>query len=478
MRQKPTSTIVVAAVVSLAACSSFREAMEGHQAAVARAGGYSLTIGKAAELVASSIPQSVAPDTRVVDRITDLWIGYTLLAIELASPDTFSDVDVAPIIGAAVTRTILRKLHDHVIMARVDSSDAVLRTAYEHEQPFVRVEVQHILINTTGATEAKIDSLARVAEAIRERAVAGEDFAQLARDHSQDPGSAHRGGYLGWVGHGRLLPEVEPTVLAMQPGEVSETVRSKLGYHIFKVTARESPEFESVRDYYRRVYVQRSIRELEKAYLDSVFGIRNVRVESGATNLVKRLAHSPELERLSAVRSTAVLARYRGGVLTVGEWVESVQGNAPISRQRFAVSDSATVHELLRQMVGDKLLIKVASDVGYTLSDEEYDRIVDHGHRKLEMAADQAGLRRQELLSAEDTIPSAVERAVRNADRNRGPAFALDHVWLALREGRTFQVYPDRFPAVVLEALAIRQAHGSGGESAAAVAELGREDGQ
>ncbi len=72
-------------------------------------------------------------------------------------------------------------------------------------------------------------------ENILSKAKAGEDFAMLASQFSQDPGSASRGGDLGFFSRGRMVPVFEETVFSLQPGEISAVVESQFGFHIIKL---------------------------------------------------------------------------------------------------------------------------------------------------------------------------------------------------------------------------------------------------
>jgi peptidyl-prolyl cis-trans isomerase SurA len=81
------------------------------------------------------------------------------------------------------------------------------------------------------AAQAKIDTLLK-------RAHSGEDFAKLARLYSEDPGSAAKGGELGFIQRGDFVKEFEETAFALQPNEISGVVRTQFGFHVIQLIDR------------------------------------------------------------------------------------------------------------------------------------------------------------------------------------------------------------------------------------------------
>ena len=99
-----------------------------------------------------------------------------------------------------------------------------------------QTEVRHILIKPTEVLdEAAAEALAG---SLRQRALDGEDFADLAREYSDDIGSAQEGGELGWTSPGQMVPEFEAAMASTEVGEISPPVESQFGWHILEVTGR------------------------------------------------------------------------------------------------------------------------------------------------------------------------------------------------------------------------------------------------
>jgi len=99
----------------------------------------------------------------------------------------------------------------------------------------VQTRARHIMISTdTVSDEEARQQLLR----LRERIVSGDSFAELARAHSNDTASAVRGGELGWISPGAVAPPFEQTMDLLQPGEISEPVKTAFGWHLIEVLER------------------------------------------------------------------------------------------------------------------------------------------------------------------------------------------------------------------------------------------------
>ncbi len=115
-----------------------------------------------------------------------------------------------------------------------------------------RVRVQRVLIRLSpGASDNEKKRAQKTADAVKKRLDAGEDFAKVAKEDSEDPESAARGGDLGYVLRGVAPPELEKAAFALGVGDTSGPIFTESGYNIIRVTekrAAEKPEYERFKD--------------------------------------------------------------------------------------------------------------------------------------------------------------------------------------------------------------------------------------
>jgi peptidyl-prolyl cis-trans isomerase C len=164
--------------------------------------------------------------------------------------------------GAEFTRQ-LDYYHDRLAMEALltqvgkgASTEEAARAAYDEaakaQPPVEEIHARHILLPTEEEAKA---ALARVK--------AGEDFAKVATELSKDP--AGDGGDLGWFTKDRMVPEFADAAFKLQPGEISEPVKSQFGWHIIKVEERRMrtfPPFEELKDQASRYVAQKAQSDL------------------------------------------------------------------------------------------------------------------------------------------------------------------------------------------------------------------------
>jgi peptidyl-prolyl cis-trans isomerase D len=130
-------------------------------------------------------------------------------------------------------------------------TDAALRRDYAAKQDTFRtperVQARHILIKSDASNDAAMKAKA---EGLLKQIQAGGDFAKLAMENSDDPGSKAQGGELGWIVKGQTVPEFEKAAFSLQPGQTSGLIKTTYGYHIIQVEKHEQAHlspFEEVR---------------------------------------------------------------------------------------------------------------------------------------------------------------------------------------------------------------------------------------
>ena len=123
---------------------------------------------------------------------------------------------------------------DLLVQKRVDDLQSSISVAPDDLR---EVRVWHILIRSVSSKEGDVlDTQARKqADDLHARLAKGEDFAALAKQYSQDPGSAVKGGDLGFFGKGMMVKPFEDTAFALKPGELSSVVKTAFGYHILRL---------------------------------------------------------------------------------------------------------------------------------------------------------------------------------------------------------------------------------------------------
>lgn len=160
---------------------------------------------------------------------------------------------------SVVELVVERDLRPRVTVTAEQAKDYYEKNPGDFEQP-ERVRAAHILIGTrnpvtnTPLPDDAAQAKKELAEKILKRARDGEDFAALAKDFSDDPGSRERGGEYTFP-RGQMVPEFEEVAFAQAPNQISDLVKTQFGYHIIKtlekLPARKAP-YEEVEEAIRK----------------------------------------------------------------------------------------------------------------------------------------------------------------------------------------------------------------------------------
>jgi peptidyl-prolyl cis-trans isomerase C len=145
----------------------------------------------------------------------------------------------------------------------------------EHKKEFENPEMvraRHILVAVKpNATEEEKKTALKKAEEILDKAKKGEDFAKLASEYSDDPGSKAKGGDLGFFTQGSMVGKFEQVAFTLKPGEISPVVETEFGYHIIKVEERKAAEqqpYETVKEQVRAKATQAIQQARLNAFLE------------------------------------------------------------------------------------------------------------------------------------------------------------------------------------------------------------------
>jgi hypothetical protein len=375
----------------------------------AMAGDFTLSVDDAAQLLApvSSLPNEAG----VVETTLDFWIDYTLLAQVVHDPGAIDQLDIAPLLDLERSHQLVLRLRDRVIQVDTTVTDEELAQIFEDEHPGEEVRARHILLSVpSGSTQEQQDSIRARAESLRDRARAGEDFATLARENSEDPGSAVQGGDLGFFGRGQMVAPFEEAAFALEPGEVSDVVQSQFGFHIIKLEDRRRPTLEDFGPEYRSQLQQQRTMVAESTYLAGLEGPANVQVVDGAMQIAREIASDPEAD-LSRAEASAPLTTFSGGTLTAGQFRDFLLSQAPEVWQQISSAPDDQLDQMFHQMTRDQLLLAEAVEQGIALAPEEEADIASQIREQYTLIADFLKLDSIQAQEGE-TMHDAIEREV------------------------------------------------------------------
>ena len=272
-----------------------------------------------------------------------------------------------------------------------------------------QVRASHILLRVDGDDEAVA---ARAAELAAE-ARAGADFAELAREHSEDETNAENGGDLGPFGRGRMVPEFENAAFALAAGEISDPVRSPFGYHVINVTEKQEE-------------VTQPFAEVRGA-IENI--LKRERSSSRATALARAIAAeatTPEtLERAASARGYEL---QESGFAARGEPILGLGLAQEVSAQAFAIEPSAVAGPIPTPSGPAFVTVIDIQDPYIPELDEVREQVREDVIRKksLTLAQERAAEAAETLKAADDFVAAAeqAEWAVGASDlMARGTAF-------------------------------------------------------
>lgn len=284
----------------------------------------------------------------------------------------------------------------------VEVSDEDIRAYYEaNKEMFARAEksvkASHILIKVAenAPEDAVAQALQRILE-IRERLVAGEDFAETAQKYSEGP-SAEKGGDLGWFTRGDMVPEFENAAFSLKAGQISEPVRTSFGWHLIKVEAVAEPgpaAYDEVKDEIADLLAEIRADEMMFDLLDQAL----IQVEDG--------------EDLAKVAEDVGLTLHRTGMFTQDKGPAGLEIPAEDLAAIFKLAQGETYKREIR-VDNKSVFVKAAQkkDKSYKPLEDVKNSIIENLKQQQAMEAAKA--------AAQNTLARLAETAEPPADMAR-----------------------------------------------------------
>jgi hypothetical protein len=353
-------------VLAVAGCQAVRDAFSAHADQAARAAGHSLSTQRLAELAAGA--KRVPINRSTLSSLAYLWVDYALLASALATDQPLDDsATVLAAAWPAVSQLQWEAFHERLVSARTALSPPQVDSAYEAGT--LRF-FQHILLRVPANSGAQVDREKRqqIEGLLRQiRARNGANFAPLARQYSDDPGSKGIGGYLGVSERNDpLVPEFKDAAWGLAPGEITDVVRSSYGFHVIR-----RPPLREVREAFHAGVEERLQMRFDSLYLDSLAQQRNVSVKDDAPAVARQAV----LNLNAAWDDDRTLVEYQGGeflVLNLVRWLHALD---PQYVQGFANASDEQIKDFLKLLTQRSLLIWQADSAGVELGPEAWSQI-------------------------------------------------------------------------------------------------------
>jgi peptidyl-prolyl cis-trans isomerase SurA len=240
-------------------------------------------------------------DERVRARMRELKDQHGAEAfVRQLAEEGLSEREVRDRLRKTIRKEILRQMITGRMMRDVSVSTKdvdAFRQAYRGALPPL-YSLSHLMVAPVASEDRKAEARKKI-EGLLDRVRAGEDFAELARTNSEDPGSAPYGGDLGFFGRGMMVPEVEEASYRLPPGQVSDVIESDFGFHILRVEERQD---DRVHARHILISVRPSEQDIAAAYQEAV-------------GLYDRIKSGEKFEDLARAHSDHAESAARGGLL-------------------------------------------------------------------------------------------------------------------------------------------------------------------
>jgi peptidyl-prolyl cis-trans isomerase D len=196
-----------------------------------------------------------------------------------------------------------------------------------------QVRASHILLKTDGKDDAVVKAKA---EDLLKQIKAGADFATLAKKYSEDEGTAPNGGDLNYFGRGRMVPEFDTAVFALEPGQISDLVKTQYGYHIIKLVEKKPGLTKPFADVKQQITDQLAMQKAQDQASDL------------AASMTKQITKPADLDTVAKAQGLQV---QESGFFSRDEPVLGLGASPEASARAFSLADGQ-VSEAVRTAKG------------------------------------------------------------------------------------------------------------------------------
>lgn len=198
-----------------------------------------------------------------------------------------------------------RSRYENSLVEVSEPDEAAIQAYYDaHQEDYLQVHARHILIRVApDASDEEVQAAQEKIESIKQQLDAGADFAELAKQYSEDPSNAAQGGDLGFFGKGRMVPEFEAVAFSLEPGQISDPVKTQFGFHLIQVLERKVEPLEDV-----KFRISNAIQDEQRA---SGFEELLKKAKAGDAETLKLLREQVEDDYLNEKRREAFEAWYK-----------------------------------------------------------------------------------------------------------------------------------------------------------------------
>ena len=406
---------LLASATGLTGCSNFRDLFSAHADVAAEADGMELPSERLAQILAGAggrqkITQEAA------EFIAGTWVEYALFAQAVAKNKLPTDsADVAEALWPEISELKGTHYHDTLMASRTALSDSAADSLYQ--VPDVRV-LQHILFGVRPNSPAEARGVTRKkAEGTLTRLKGGASFATLAAQLSEDPGSRADSGYLPPSPRGRFVAAFDSVGWSLDPGQMSGLVETPFGYHIIR-----RPSLTEARGRLADYLSERAGVRLDSLYMDSLAAANKIEVVSGAPAAMRTAAESPDDSR----QSTKTLARYKGGELTVKDYLRWVRALPPQYSAQLRTANDSMLTQFARVLTQNVLLLREADSAGIKISPLEWADL----RRKYLAALDTL------KVEMELTSPDLTDASIAGAEREKLAGLKVEQYFDGLVAGK------------------------------------------